>query len=92
MEKIIILQKRIKFLLYVLHKINNQIEEINLLIYNISKVIITNYNKEIINQYLYNKNLSKLDEISIILDLIPKKIYLKDFNFSYIVKLNKCSK
>ena len=41
---------------------------------------------------MYNKNLSKLDEISIILDLIPKKINLKDFNFSYIVKLNKCSK
>ena len=79
-------------MLYVLNKFNNNIQDINLLIYKISKVILLNYNKDIVNQFVYNKNLSKLDEVSLILDKIPKKINLKDFRFNYIVKLDKCTK
>ena len=54
-------------------KINNDVKKANLLIYNISKVILTNYSKDILNQFVYNKNLSKLDDISVILESIPKK-------------------
>ena len=92
MEKIIILQNRIKFLLYILKKINNNVKKANLLIYNISKVILSNYSKDILNQFVYNKNLSKLDDISVILESIPKKVHLKDLTFKYIIKLNKCFK
>jgi endopeptidase La len=90
MEKIVLAQRRIKFLLYVLNKYNRKIDDINLLIYKISKVILSNYNKEILNQFLYNKNLSKLDEISSIIENIPKNVSLKEFRFGYLVKINNC--
>ena len=77
LRSIIFLQYRFRFLLYLVKSYNNKINHIETLLYQVSSVILKNYSKEIINQFIYNKNLSKLDNVTNMLDTLPKKITIK---------------
>ena len=74
------LQKRVKFLNIIYRKNKDNIKILDNIIYETSINIISNFNKQIINQYCYNKNLSKLENINSSFELLKENLkYSKIF-------------
>ena len=82
------LQKRIKFLNIIYRKNKENIKILDNIIYETSINIISNFNKQIINQYCYNKNLSKLENINSSFELLKENLKYSKI-FKNLLEINK---
>jgi ATP-dependent Lon protease len=78
LQNIIFIQQRLKFLLVIKNNFNSKYTIIKNILYKLSNIIVTNYNNEIISQYIYTNNLTKLEELTNKFQKINTNINLKN--------------
>ena len=89
-EKIVFIQDRLKFLYILKNKFNNKFYKIKNIIYNLSNIIVNNYNNEIITQYIYTNNLTLLETLvskfeNIDINISLKNILVQNKNLNNII-------